>query len=31
MIIKGLIKLMEDINIKEMLENENPQKVANIV
>ena len=31
MIIKELIKLMKDISIKEIPENENPNKVANIV
>ena len=30
MIIKELIKLMKDISIKEIPENENPNKVANI-
>ena len=30
-IIKDLIKLMEDINIKEKPENENSKKVAKIV
>ena len=31
MINKKLIKLMKDINIKEIPENENQKKVANIV
>ena len=31
MIIKELIKLMKDISIKEIPENENPNKIANIV
>ena len=31
MIINELIKLMEDINIKEIPENENPKKVVSIV
>ena len=31
MIINELIKLMEDINIKEIPENKNPKKVANTV
>ena len=31
MIIKELIKLMNDISIKGIPENENPNKVANIV
>ena len=31
MIVNELIKLMEDIDINEIPENENPKKVANIV
>ena len=31
MILNELIKLMENINIKKIPENENPKKVANIV
>ena len=31
MIIKELIRLMKDISIKEIPENENPNKIANIV
>ena len=31
MITNEVIKLMEDINIKQILENESPKKVVNIV
>ena len=31
MIANEVIKLMEDINIKQILENESPKKVVNIV